>query len=104
MAKRKGGSKPLSEPKVFSPAEVRTVWRERTMMRDQRLEKVNHENDLLRKENKQFTRDNKLLELTVDALKLKIEALETLRRIDSEDLTRLENAPKECDRSTGPQS
>ncbi len=73
-------------------------------MRDQRLKKVNHENDILRKENRQFSKDNELLELVVNSLKLKIEALETLRRIDSEDLTRLENALRERDRLIGPQS
>jgi hypothetical protein len=92
---------PLSELKAFSPTEVRTVWRERTKMRDQRLKKVNHENGILRKENRQFEKDNGLLELVIDALKLKIQALETLRRIDDEDLTRLEKALKERDKATG---
>lgn len=97
MAKRKGGVTSLSEPKVFSAAEVRTIWRERTKMRDERLRKTNDENNLIRKENKQLVKDNRLLELVIDALKLKIEALETLRRIDNEDLTILERAIKERD-------
>jgi septal ring factor EnvC (AmiA/AmiB activator) len=104
MVKKEGGVAPPFESKAFSPAEVRTVWRERTKMRDQRLKKVNHENNILRKENRQFEKDNGLLELVIDALKLKIQALETLRRIDDEDLTRLENALRERDKTTGPLS